>query len=319
MKRRYQTLLLVVPLLFAMTLEAKEKKLPTCDDDTPVVTRGADGSIPAAEYAAKGCRIEVKALHPTQSSVGMDAVSCKATKITAKYKDGKLDKYLGETARWVPMVRGPGGLFYITDHHHLSTALWNADVPGKKKVVNAYLLDDWSGMARDDFWKNMQQHHDTWLENNQGEKIPPAELPKHIDKMDDDPMRTLSAWVRESCGYVKCDASSDDQDDSNSCEARFKGKVTCAPSDTYFLEFKWADYFRNLPEVKKAMGSDPYCSEQPLDDKCLSDQYSRLKEALPAAMKAATDKAAVEKAVGDKVGFNPEEQKGEPQPKNCGK
>ncbi|MBK8579058.1 MAG: hypothetical protein IPN78_12755 [Candidatus Accumulibacter sp.] len=67
----------------------------------------------------------------------MDAVECKAEKISSNARKGKLQRLSAGRQRWVPMVRGPGGAFYLTDHHHLSTAVWNADIKDKEKKVYA--------------------------------------------------------------------------------------------------------------------------------------------------------------------------------------
>lgn len=71
------------------------------------------------------CTLPVGQLRPTQFAVGSVAVTCKADHIATKSKK-KLKKYLEDERRQVPAVVGPEGNFYITDHHHLSTALYRA-------------------------------------------------------------------------------------------------------------------------------------------------------------------------------------------------
>lgn len=291
--------------------------LPKCGKHTKVA-RPDDGVITLKEKKERGCVIDVQDLHPTQSAVGMDAVECKAAKISGKAKAGKLEKYLLEDNRWVPLVRGPGGVFYLTDHHHLSTAVWNADIKDKEKKVNAYLLNDWSHMHEDAFWALMAEEHDVWLKNPAGEDIKPSQLPKSIAALQDDPLRTLSAWVRGSCGYVKCDPPGTLKDDDElTCEDKFQSTATCAPATVYFLEFKWGAYLGSVPEVKAALAGEPACSRQtPLDQKCLDTQYDQMVRALPLAMKAAAAPEAA-KALGPDAGYNPAVQVGVPQPKRC--
>ncbi|MBF0285350.1 MAG: ParB/Srx family N-terminal domain-containing protein [Magnetococcales bacterium] len=298
----------------------KDKGLPKCDDKTKVAKANASGVITGDEREKKGCQIKVEDLHPTQSAVGLDAVQCKSEKLTAKYdkKPSKYEDYLADTDRFVPLVRGPKGKFYLTDHHHLSAGVWNANVPDKEKEVNAYLLADWSTLNDKDFWTLMQANHDTWLKNPAGKEITPDQLPDSIAKLVDDPMRTLSAWVRNSCGYVKCDAATDDSgdDDETTCAKKFP-KVTCA--DAYFLEFNWGAYLATVPEIKKAIetGEGVACPQKDvLTSQCLESQYDKLVKVLPAAMKAAADPAAL-KALGEGSGYNAEAQVGTPQPKNC--
>ncbi|MBE2257795.1 MAG: hypothetical protein H6942_16110 [Candidatus Accumulibacter sp.] len=295
----------------------KEHAIAECGKHTKVA-RPDDGIITLKEKKKRGCIIDVKDLHPTQSAVGMDAVECKAAKISGKEKKGKLQDYLMADNRWVPLVRGPGGVFYLTDHHHLSTAVWNADIKSKEKKVYAYLLDDWSDKSEAEFWKLMEDHHDVWLKNPAGQKIDPAQLPKSIGTLQDDPLRTLSAWVRGSCGYVKCDPPGAARDDDElTCEDKFHATATCAPATVYFLEFKWGAYLGNNPEVKAALAGDPTCSQQaPLNQECLDSQYDKMIKALPAAMAAAAAPEA-RQMLGDDAGYNPAVQTGIPQPKRC--
>ena len=86
----------------------------------------------------------------------------------------------------------------------------------------------------DDFWSFMVHNHLTWLDDEDGKAIYPAELEKRAPDLKDlknDAYRTWSRWVRDSCGYVKA---------GNDCvPARY-------PADAaYFMEFLWADYLEN--------------------------------------------------------------------------
>ena len=302
-------------LSMAGVADAKNKGLPQCDNKTKVAKPDAKGVITDSEREKKGCQIDIKDLHPTQPAVGMDAVQCKAEKITAKYqyKPSKFDKYLADANRFVPMVRGPGGVFYITDHHHLSAGVWNSDIPKDKKVVNAYLIADWSSLKANDFWILMKANNNTWLKDPSGKEIAPNQLPDSIAKLVDDPLRTLSAWVRNSCGYVKCDADSGD-DEEQTCAKKFP-QVKCASA--FFLEFAWEAYLGSIPEVKAVLKKNIACpQEKVLTSDCLNTQYDNLVSVLPTAMKAAADPAAKDVGGAD-GGYNPTVQEGVPQPKNC--
>jgi len=301
-----------------------EKRIPECSKDTRVVKlidydeatnadSGDAGGAPIKivtykEKKKKGCWIDVKDLHPTQSAVGMGAAACKSGKITRKAKDGKLNDWLLEDNRWVPLVRGPGGKFYLTDHHHLSAAVYNADIPDKQKKLYAYLLRDWSTMKEDAFWKNMEKENLTWLKSPDGLAISPKDLPSKISRLQDDPLRTLSAWVRGSCGYVKCNPPGvTDEDAEGTCAAQYSD-VACASA--YFLEFKWAAHHATVPEVKAALGESGACSQQaPLNQECLDRQREKLAKALPAAMTAAAAPAA-QAIVGQGAGYNPKAHDG---------
>ncbi len=297
-----------------------EKRIPECGKNTKTVklvdydedTSAAGGTpikiVTFKEKKKKGCWIDVNDLHPTQSAVGMGAVACKSGKIKRKADEGKLSDWLREDNRWVPMVRGPGGRFYLTDHHHLSTAVLNADIPDKQKRLYAYLLKDWSHMQADVFWKNMAKENLTWLKNPDGQPITPSELPATIDKLQDDPLRTLSAWVRSSCGYVKCNPPGVTDDDAAATCAGRLSDVDCASA--FFVEFKWAAQHATVPEVKSALAGGASCSQQaPLNQECLDRQREKLANVLPAAMTAAAAPGA-KAVVGTGAGFNPKPQQG---------
>ncbi|SBT04078.1 conserved exported hypothetical protein [Candidatus Accumulibacter aalborgensis] len=297
------------------------KGIAECGKNTKVVklvdyddgTNSAAGEAPIRivtlnEKKRKGCWIDVKDLHPTQSAVGMGAVTCKSGKIASWAKAGKLNDKLLEDGRWVPLVRGPGGKFYLTDHHHLSTAVLNADIPPKQKKLYAYLLKDWSQMKEGAFWAKMEQENLTWLKNPDGKEISPSELPKKIADLQDDPLRTLSAWVRTNCGYVKCNPPGvTDEDAEGSCATQFSD-VECTRA--FFVEFKWAAHHSTVPEVKSTLGDGISCSQQvPLNLECLDRQREKLAQVLLAAMTAA---AAPETRayVGAGAGYNPQPHQG---------
>jgi hypothetical protein len=72
------------------------------------------------------CLCKLSDLHPTQASVGMAEVRIKAEKlkdeIQRRSESGFL-KYLLRHNKEEPVIIGPGGIFYITDHHHLARTL----------------------------------------------------------------------------------------------------------------------------------------------------------------------------------------------------
>jgi hypothetical protein len=140
------------------------------------------------------CLIEITQLHPTQAAVGYFEVKQKAAKLSGK-KPSKLQEYLAE--HMVPIVIGPGGAAYLTDHHHLARALWDAKL---SKTVNAKVIENWSD-AGPEFWKRMKEHIDdttkepvplVYLYDENGNPLPGSEtLPKTIADLKDDPFRSL--------------------------------------------------------------------------------------------------------------------------------
>ena len=200
--------------------------IPPCSDG---ITPGSLCTLPASEIA------------PTQGAVGMFAVDCKAKKIDDKNTSSgnKLKRYLLE--RQVPAVLGLDGRLYITDRHHLSTAVFRSSIQDDRKNLYMCPMVEKTGATPDEFWAYMEANHFVWPRNNRGQRIPPSQLPTGLQGLADDPYRTLSRWTRDSCGYIKCGTvcgeDGENTDDLFSCKA-------CSETP-FFLEFKWADYYRS--------------------------------------------------------------------------
>lgn len=231
------------------------------------------------------CTLHVDAVRPTQFAVGSVAVDCKARKLSKKSKK-RLKEYLAAEARRIPAVVGPDGNFYMTDHHHLSTALHRAQSSkwGKKsKVLHIEVLDNFSSHdndSRGEFWAAMQKAHRSYNYDNKG--IPDmnfALLPAGVGGLLNDPYRTLSRWVRESCGYVK---AGKEQCDHIRTDHEHK-----AP---FFMEFYWGNLFRqHLPMTVKEL---QVCKSIPYSEICLDDEVAQLKAIYDKSMKLAASEEA---------------------------
>lgn len=168
-------------------------------------------------------------LHPTQLAVGMYQVAYKKGRMREKMKEGKLEKYLRKHP--VPVVRGPGGVPYMLDHHHLCAALVKLGVD----KVCCTVKHDWSGVPEGAFWERMREGGYLWL-GDQGSPVNLQKLvqllPRTTTGLRDDPYRSLAAWVKYAGGFRK----------------------TWEP----FAEFHWADYFRTqLPAASLAEPDNP--------------------------------------------------------------
>jgi hypothetical protein len=113
-----------------------------------------------------------------------------------------------------PAVRGPGGNYYIVDHHHLGRALLDGGVDHSYVV----LLKDFGVLEIDEFWVVMDHHQWVHPYDELGHRRPITDLPEKLQQLVDDPYRSLAGEVRHSGGFPK-DA-------------------------TPFAEFLWADFFR---------------------------------------------------------------------------
>ena len=168
------------------------------------------------------CLCELADLHPTQASVGMAEVRIKAEKLKdeiQRREEQDFLKYLLKHDKEEPIVIGPGGIFYITDHHHLARALYDLGVSKTYCII----VDNLSDERVDDFWKRMEDDNEVYLNDQNGKAIIPNDLPTSIKDLRNDPFRSLAGAVRESCGFEKGDKSSSAED---------------------YLEFQWANYFR---------------------------------------------------------------------------
>ena len=232
------------------------------------------------------CTLNVDRLHPAQFSVGSIAVTCKSDKISKKSKK-KLKKYLEDEKRQVPTVIGPGGNYYITDHHHLATALHRASSHqwgDKQKVLYVRILDNYTEKDKTwgEFWAEMQQQHRSHNCDNNGHcDLNFSLIPSNLGGLLNDPYRTLSRWVRESCGYVKLGK---EQCDHIRTEPKHE-----AP---FFMEFFWGEFFRE--HLKLTVKDMEVCKSIPFTETCLdvNDEVKQLKAIYPEAMKLAkSDKA----------------------------
>lgn len=222
------------------------KGLPDCDANT------ASGTL---------CKIKLADIAPTQVSVGGHAAQCKAKAKFQKSKN-KIQRYLLKSNHHLPVVIGPKNeddeRFYITDHHHLSYALWLANQEKYTDVDTLYacILTNLKAEDTDEFWDFMVSNHLTWLDDENGKAISPQELESRapdLSKLADDSYRTWSRWVRDSCGYLKA---------GNECvPASYPAEAA------YFMEFLWADYLEiNLPGYDKIDGMSDKEIEKALGD-----------------------------------------------------
>jgi hypothetical protein len=121
-------------------------------------------------------------------------------------------------AHVIPAVWGPDGRLYITDHHHLGRAASEANVDTGFFLVE----DDFSSLPIAQFWPKMSTAQWVHPIDQLGQPRGFEDIPDHLEKLIDDPYRSLAGYVRNAGGYDK--------------------------TATAFAEFQWADFFR--PRVK---------------------------------------------------------------------
>jgi hypothetical protein len=162
-------------------------------------------------------------LHPTQITVGSAEVLIKRTQ-WAQLKRKEREQSLA--THWFPAVKGPGGLFFIVDHHHLGVAL----LEEKVESVWVMQLDDLSSVEGENFWRLMEFHRWAHPYDETGKRRNYDAIPSKVAKLRNDPYRSLAGFVRNAGGYAK----------------------DAAP----FTEFIWADFFRPKFSAKQLQVSD---------------------------------------------------------------
>jgi hypothetical protein len=161
--------------------------------------------------------VSIVDLRPTQMTVGMREVKEKRKELRER-GDKKIGKFLG--SHMIPAVLGPGKLHYAIDHHHLARALHDE---GLEQIL-VTVVADLSMLELDEFW--IFADHRSWVHpyDDKGRRRDFSEIPKSIDKLADDPFRSLAGELRRAGGFAK--------------------------DTTPFSEFLWADFFRRRIQIK---------------------------------------------------------------------
>ena len=162
--------------------------------------------------------VSIADLRPTQISVGMREVEDKCRRLRDRGAK-KIGGFLGD--HMVPVILGPKKRHYVIDHHHLALALHRE---GVKKVL-VTIVADLNQLDPDDFWLVLDHH--SWVHpyDEDGRRRDFSKIPKTIDKLRDDPFRSLAGELRRAGGFAK--------------------------DTTPFSEFLWADFFRRRMSRKE--------------------------------------------------------------------
>jgi hypothetical protein len=159
--------------------------------------------------------VAIADLRPTQITLGMREVEDRRRRWRAL--KGKKQKFLD--THMIPVILGPEGRPYIIDHHHLARALHDE---GQEEVL-VTVIADLRKLKDDSFWFVMDCRDWTHPFDQHGKRRDTKDIPKSVDKMIDDPYRSLAGELRRVGGYSK--------------------------ETTPFSEFLWADFLRH--RIKK--------------------------------------------------------------------
>ncbi len=175
------------------------------------------------------CWIPTKNIKPTQAVVGFDDLKLRKKKIDKQYSKGTLKNYLDQ--RTAPAVIAPTGHAYILDRHHLSKAISDAFIPDSEKKILIKIRENMSELSQEAFEKQMKGNNWVYLKKL-AKPIAFNELPQNLDEMIDDPYRTLAGLARDLGAYKK--------------------------TETPFLEFYWADLYRQEIELPNQMTAEDW-------------------------------------------------------------
>lgn len=155
--------------------------------------------------------VPVADLRPTQMTVGMREVEHKRNewhKASTKGRSELLREHV------IPAVIGPKGRPYIVDHHHFARALLDEGAD----LVAIYILADLSHLPKPNFWTYLDNSAWCHAYDERGRRRNLTDIPKRLEKLADDPFRSLAGALIRAGG--------------------------CAKSSKPFSEFLWADYLR---------------------------------------------------------------------------
>jgi hypothetical protein len=155
--------------------------------------------------------IPISSLRPTQITVGYREVAEKRRSWREKSGD-KGAIFLGQ--HMIPVLLGPKERHYVIDHHHLARAL--ADEGVEDILVD--VVADLRGLKREEFWVLCDNRGWCHPYDEDGRRRDFDAIPLTVDKLRDDPFRSLAGELRRAGGYAK--------------------------DTTPFSEFIWADFMR---------------------------------------------------------------------------
>jgi hypothetical protein len=217
---------------------------------------------------AKLHEVEIHRLRPTQITVGMIEVHDKRAQLEALKKHEQRDFM---QAHPIPGVWGPDGKLYITDHHHLGRAASEADVD----TGFFWVEDDFTHVPIAQFWPKMDAARWVHPIDQHGKLCPFEAIPDHLQKLIDDPYRSLAGYVRNAGGYDK--------------------------TPTAFAEFLWADFFRPRVVIGPTRADFDNAVQKALP-LATSGAAANLPGYKGAVKPAASDKSAADKSAVSKSG-----------------
>eukprot|EP01127_Copromyxa_protea_P006178 TRINITY_DN1599_c0_g1_i1.p1 TRINITY_DN1599_c0_g1~~TRINITY_DN1599_c0_g1_i1.p1 ORF type:complete len:325 (-),score=43.78 TRINITY_DN1599_c0_g1_i1:68-1042(-) len=184
------------------------------------------------------CLSQPERLLPTQVYVGKVEMDCHKDKLESLSSSDLVHELISNI---IPVVIGPSGNLYLTDHHHFGLALFESFLdfvnPHLHKVAYVCIQEDLHQLSETQFWTEMENQNFVMLRDEFGRNITVSQLPKSLNRLRDNPYRTLANWLRHSNGFVKCG------------EKHTHKLPQCQNATApFFLECSWAEFLlANFP------------------------------------------------------------------------
>jgi hypothetical protein len=166
---------------------------------------------PMSNQASDTERVRIADLHPTQITLGLREVANKRLRWRARLRRVKS---VSASKLIAPVVRGGDGRLYLIDHHHFMRAV---QLEGVREIPVSPVAD-FSEMSTNRFWEALDARGWCHPYDSAGRQRSFSEVPHSIDRLVDDPYRSLASALRRRGGFIK--------------------------TPTPFSEFAWADYLR---------------------------------------------------------------------------
>jgi hypothetical protein len=139
----------------------------------------------------------LETLRPTQLTVGCYQVQQKKEVTMRTRSRGALRRLM--RGHRIETIAGPGGVLYITDHHHWARAWCELGLRRAPVIV----LADLGKLRMDKFWRKMLALGHVHPYDENGKRLGISALPESVSAMRDDPYRSLAAFARQAGAYRK--------------------------------------------------------------------------------------------------------------------
>jgi hypothetical protein len=211
MKKTILVFIITICLIFKLSALPVEAKIKSCPLN------------PSKIDLEEICKIEIGKLHPTQAKVGMYQVKYNQAllEVISQQESDKFDSienYLQK--KQVPVVIGPGNIYYMVDRHHTMRSIWDYYQGNPQIKVYIKVIKNWS--KKKNFWQEMKENNYTYL-GASGTEINPNQLPTNIGDLTNDNYRAAVGLAVKWAFF-----------DSPKGEAK------------YFYQFKWGNCLKDL-------------------------------------------------------------------------